>query len=293
VRAKHTQLQTLTEDLRTRQDTILKLEAAHTAQITIKNEEIAQLERELEFRQTHAVTSRDFVARLGKLAGVGGVSQLELTREQLALAESKKDLHVTGRELEALKLERIKIEAERAPQRAEEAADVQKIQLQLPGLKRDLEGARDDLLSIRAPYHAFVISLTQRNAGNVVQAGAELCQLAPVNATPCARLMIRESGLARLAPGQPLRLFFHAFPYQRYGTVTGKLEWISPSAVASSQGRHFTASASLKQTVVHVRGESRPLRVGMQGEARVTVGSRVLIEYAFEPLRRLREDLQP
>jgi multidrug resistance efflux pump len=293
VRAKHTQFQTLTEDLRTRQDTILKLEAAHTAQITIKNEEIAQLERELEFRQTHAATSRDFVARLGKLARVGGVSKLELTREQLASAESEKDLHVTRRSLEALKLERIKLEAERARQRTEEAADVQKIQLQIAGLKRDLEGARDDLLSIRAPYHAFVISLTQRNAGNVVQAGAELCQLARVNATPYARLMIRESGLARLAPGQPLRLFFDAFPYQRYGTVTGKLEWISPSAVASSQGRQFTASASLKQTVIHVKGESRPLRVGMQGEARVTVGSRALIEYAFEPLRRLREDLQP
>ena len=51
VRAKHTQLQTLTQDLRTQEDTIVKMEAAHIAQRRIKSEEIAQFERELEFRE--------------------------------------------------------------------------------------------------------------------------------------------------------------------------------------------------------------------------------------------------
>jgi hypothetical protein len=31
----------------------------------------------------------------------------------------------------------------------------------------------------------------------------------------------------------------------------------------------------------------------MKGSARVTVGRRALIEYAFEPLRSIRENLQP
>jgi membrane fusion protein len=293
IRVRHTQLQTLTRDLQTREDTMAKLEAAHTTQITIKNEEIMQLERELEFRQTHAVTSRGLVARLEKLARAGGVSYLELTREQLALAESEKDFQVAARSLEALKLECVKIETDRARQRTEEAADVQKLRLQIDALKRDLESTRDDLLSIRAPYHAFVISLAQRNAGNVVQAGAELCQLARIDATLDARLLVLEPGLAQLAVGQRVRLLFEAFPYQRYGTVAGRLEWISPGAVASQEGRHFTASASLDQTSVHVRGEQRALRVGMRGEARVIVGSRALIEHAFEPIRQLRENLKP
>ena len=34
------------------------------------------------------------------------------------------------------------------------------------------------------------------------------------------------------------------------------------------------------------------MRVGMRGEARIVVGSRALIEYAFEPVRQLRENMR-
>ena len=271
----------------------MKSEAAHIAQRTIKSEEIAQFDRELEFRRTHAATSRDLVERLDRIARTGGVSHLELTRAQLDLAESEKDLHVAGRSLEALKLERTKLETERARRRTEEIADVRKLKFQIDALQRDLLGTSNDLVSIRAPYDAVVISLAQRHAGSVVQAGAELCQLAPRDAIPYARLVVRESGLARLAIGQHVRLFFDAFPYQRYGTVTGELKWISAAAVASERGRQFTAAASLDRPFVRVKSEERPLRVGMQGEARIAVGSRALIEHAFEPIRQLRENLQP
>lgn len=293
VRLQHTEFQTLTQDLRTREDTLVKLEDAYSAQMTIKAEEIAQLERELEFRRTHAATNRDLVARLDMLARTGGFSHLDLTRAQLALAESEKDLQVAGRSLEAVKLERIKMATERERERTEEAAEVQKLKLKIDALKRDFEGARDNLLSIRAPYHAFVISLAQRNTGNVVEAGAELCQLARIDTAPYARLLVSEPGLPKLVIGQRVRLFFDAFPYQRYGTVTGRLEWTSPAAVASPQGDNFIASASLDHSFIEVQGEQRPLRVGMKGEARVIVGSRTLIEYVFEPIRQLRENLKP
>ena len=144
-------------------------------------------------------------------------------------------------------------------------------------------------MSIRAPYHAAVISLTHRNPGGVVQNGAELCQLARADGEPRVRLLLQEAGVPKLAPGQKLRLFFDAFPYQRYGTITGKLEWISPAAVSSPEGQRFTGRATLDQTAFRTRGQERPLRVGMKGEARLMVGTRTLIEYAFEPLRQLRE----
>src|SRR5437867_1548750 len=144
-------------------------------------------------------------------------------------------------------------------------------------------------MTIRAPYHAAAISLAHRNAGGVVQHGGELCQLARVEGEPRAHLLLQEAGVPKLAPGQKVRLFFEAFPYQRYGTITGKLEWISPATVNSSEGQRFTGRATLDQTAFRSRGLERPLRVGMKGEARLAVGSRTLIEYVFEPLRQLRE----
>ncbi len=126
----------------------------------------------------------------------------------------------------------------------------------------------------------------------MVHNGDELCQLARIEGEARARLLIREQALSRLIPGQKLRLFFEAFPYQRYGTVSGKLEWISSAAVNSSDGSTFIARGALDQNRFSSRGHDHPLRVGMKGEARIMVGSRTLIEYAFEPIRQLREQMQ-
>ena len=292
IRQRHTLLQTLTEELRTKEEGIVKIEESYAAQLSIKNAEIAQVERELKFRGNHAQTSRDLVGRLTKLSQSGGVSEIELAKYQLALAESEKDLNISEKTLDGVKLERQKMETERARQRAEEQTAVHSYKVRIAALRRDLENSQHDLLEILAPYNAVVLALTQRNVRNVVQPGQELCQLARLDATPRARLLLKESGLSRLAPGQRVRLFFDAFPYQRYGTITAMLEWISPAAVTSPEGPGFIARAPLDRTSILVNGEPRPLRVGMKGEARIVVGSRAVIEYAFEPVRKLRENMR-
>ena len=107
-------------------------------------------------------------------------------------------------------------------------------------------------------------------------------------------MILSEAGLARLAPAQRVRYFFEAFPYQRYGAINGKLDWISPAAVSSTDGPHFVAAASLdRSTILTHPGHEVPLRVGMKGEAHIVVGHRTLIEYAFEPIAQLRETMSP
>jgi RTX toxin transport system membrane fusion protein len=260
--------------------------------VGIKKAEINQVERELTFRQKHADTIRGLVARLQKLAGTGGISQIELAKYQLELASSEKDLSITEKTLDGVKLERERMETDRTRQRGEEQATIQTLKVRIAALERDLENTRHDLLAIRAPYPAVVLSLAQRSVGNVVQSGQELCQLARLDAAPRARLTLQERGLSRLAHEQRVRLFFEAFPYQRFGTITARLDWISPAAVSSDAGSMFVALASLDQTTINVRGEPRPLRVGMKGEARIVVGHRRLIEFAFEPIRKLKENLR-
>jgi multidrug resistance efflux pump len=287
--AWQTQLQTSEEDLRSAQQRSARMEEYYIAQQAIKKEEMQQAERDLNFRQKHLATSKDLVARNQKLADEKLVSEIEMINRRLSLAESEKDLNVAERRVQQLALQRQQLDTDRARQRADEQSEMEKLRLRIDALKRQLENCTGDLMSIRTPYRAAVISLAHRNAGGVVQHGAELCQLARADGEPRAHLLLREAGLPKLAPGQKVRLFFEAFPYQRYGTITGKLEWISPAAVSSSEGQRFTGSAKLDQTTFRSRGNERPLRVGMKGEAHLMVGSRTLIEYAFEPLRQLRE----
>lgn len=109
---------------------------------------------------------------------------------------------------------------------------------------------------------------------------------------PHARLRLDESALARLEAGQRVRFFIEAFPYERYGSVTGRLDWITPAAVSAHDTSQFMAVASLDQTTLRGAGKTLPLRVGMKGEARILVGSRTLVEHIFEPIRQLRENMR-
>lgn len=289
IRVFDTELRTLTEDLHTHQMTLTKMDEAYAAEADIKNAQVAQAESELRFHEKQTNSNRDLLNRLEKLSKSGGFSQVDLIKLQLESAGAEKDQAVAQRTLEQVRLERQQMQNEHSRKRAEEVAEVEKLKMKLEGLKADLENSQQSLLTIRAPYDAVVVSLSQRNAGSIVQSGQELCQLARTESKPVARLLLNESGLARIGPGQPVRFFFDAFPYQRYGTLSGKLDWVSPSAVTSPAGQHFVALASFSD---QANNRHLALRVGMKGEARIRTGQRTLIEYAFEPIKQLKEGIR-
>jgi multidrug efflux pump subunit AcrA (membrane-fusion protein) len=293
IRGLDTQFRTLTEDLHSKEESLTRYESAYAPQIGIKNAEIEQAKSEVKFRENHASTSRELVTRMEKLAKLGGESEIDLVKLKLDLAGSEKDLSVAQRTVQQVTLDRERMETEHARQRAEQQSEIEKLKMRIGALKTDLENANQNLLTVRSPYEGVIISMDERTAGNVVQPGQVLCQIARKEAKPRARMTLNEAGFPKLAVAQRVRYFFQAFPYQRYGAVTGKLDWISPSAVTSSDGSHFIALASLDRSEISGRaGQSLPLRVGMRGEAHIIVGGRTMIEYAFEPIRQLRESIR-
>jgi multidrug efflux pump subunit AcrA (membrane-fusion protein) len=292
IRALDTEMRTLTEDLRTKEDGLTRSESAYKAQQNIKLAEIEQAKSEVKFRENHSKSARDLVSRMEKLIAEGGISEVDMIKLRLDLAASEKDFSIAQRTLQQTNLEREKMETDHIRLRGEQEAEIEKLKMRTAALKADLENAQQNLLTVRSPYDGVVISLEQRTVGSVVNQGQVLCQLAQQNAKLRARLTLKESGFPKLAVAQKVRYFFEAFPYQRYGALNGKLDWISPSAISSTDGPRFVGLASLEKTSIPgAKGQNLALRVGMKGEAHIIVGGRTLIEYAFEPVRQLREDL--
>jgi len=293
IRGLDTEFRTLTEDLRSREESVARNESAYAAQLGMKSAEIEQAKSEVKFRENHANTSRDLVTRMEKLTKLGGESEIDLIKLKLDLAGSEKDLSVAQRTVQQVNLDRERMETEHVRQRAEQQSEIEKLKMRIGALKTDLKNTQQNLLTIRSPYEGVIISMDQRSVGTFVQQGQVLCQLAPKDAKPRARMTLTEVGLPKLIVTQRVRYFFEAYPYQRYGTVTGKLDWISPSAVTTSDGSRFTALGSLDRHDIFSRaGKILPLRVGMRGDAHIIVGSRTMIEYAFEPIRQLRESMR-
>ena len=293
IRGWDTQFRTLTEDLHTKEQSLIDYQKAYVAQLGIKNAEIEQAKSEVTFRENHASASRDLVTRMEKLAKLGGESEIDLVKLKLDLAGSEKDLSVAQRTLQQVNFDRERMERDHAREYGEQQAEIEKLKMRIGALKTDLENTQQNLLTVRSPYEGVVISVDQRTVGSFVQQGQVLCQLAPKDAKPRARMALNEAGVPKLTVAQRVRYFFEAFPYQRYGTITGKLDWISPSAVTTADGSHFVALGSLDSYEISPGpGQVLPLRVGMRGQAHIIVGGRTLIEYAFEPIRQLRESMK-
>lgn len=293
IRGWDTQNRTMSQDLRSKEEGLRQFDVAYEAQLEMKKAEIEQARSEVGFRENHARTSRDLVKRMERLAKQGGESEVEFIKLQLDLAGSEKDFSVAQRTLQQASLELHRVETEHARQRQEQVSEIENFKTRLAALKIDLENTKDNLLTVRSPYDGVIISMEQRTAGSFVQQGAVLCQLSPQDAKPRARLTLNEVGLPKLVVSQKVRYFFEAFPYQRYGAVSGRLDWISPSAVAGTDGPHFVALASLdKSAILSSGGKNMPLRVGMRGDAHIVVGGRSPIEYVLEPIHQLRENMR-
>ena len=293
IRGLNTQFSNAKEDLRTRETSLTQGDAAYKSQARIKDSEIEQAKSEVAFREAHAKTSRDLYSRMEKLAAEGGFSETDLIRAKLDLSASEKDWSVAQKTLQQVNFDRERMETEHKRTRGEQLAEIEKLKVRISALKADLENAQDDVITVRSPYDGVVISLDQRSVGSLVQKGQVLCQLSPENAQPRARMILNEASLAKLAITQHVRYFFEAYPYQRYGAVAGKLDWISPSTVTTAEGSHFVALASLDRTdIPRPKGKALPLRVGMRGDAHIIVGERAPIEYVLEPIHQLRENLR-
>lgn len=292
VREWRAETDALEQALRTAEETSRSLEESHAAALRMKDAEIAQARREMTFRTEYLRLMRDLLGRAEQLAISGLISDMELTSHRLSVTESQKNLEQARKTLAQEIDERGALETERARQRIAERSAAEESRIRIASLRQPLTATSSGLLEVRAPWDGVVLDVMQQ-PGRVVAPGDALCQLTAPTRQLQARLQMPETGLAKIEPQQRVRLRFDAYPYQRYGVVDGTVDWISPAAVAHREGADFVVVASVGETEIRSRGTILPLRPGMRGEARITVGRRALIEYVLEPLRQVRENLQP
>lgn len=212
-------------------------------------------------------------------------AQLELQRLPFELQEAETDL------AELKNAHRLAINAA-VLATVNRAAEIRQLELaiaageeRLAALDQELTHATGDRLTVVAQRDGVISDLTVRQSGAVVERGSMLCQLAQPGADIQAELQLPEKAVGLLHPEQNVRLLFDAFPYTRYGIQDATLTWISPVGADGT----FRGLAKLESSTIVVEGQRRPVKAGMKGEARITIGHRTLLQYILEPLRQLRE----
>ena len=85
---------------------------------------------------------------------------------------------------------------------------------------------------------------------------------------------------------------FDAFPYQKFGTVSGKIKSINKSVVLPTEKNFpikveeavYLVRVTLSEQAIMAYGERLSLKVGMTTDADIIVESRTLMEWLLEPI---------
>lgn len=181
-------------------------------------------------------------------------------------------------------------------------AERNEIQGQFDKLAQEVtkQSHKHSLLELKAPQDAVVKDLATHTAGTVVQPGTILLTLVPRDEILRAEVWVSNEDIGFVRHGQPVKLKFAAFPFQKYGMVEGTVEHVSadaadgnthgqssPSDLArKTQPLVYKAFVRLKDMALNMDGQAFQLAAGMQTNAEIHLGDRTVMAYLLSPVRK-------
>lgn len=158
---------------------------------------------------------------------------------------------------------------------------------------------KQSLLELKAPQGGVVKDLATHTAGTVVQPGTILLTLVPRDEILRAEVWVSNEDIGFVREGQPVKLKFAAFPFQKYGMIEGTVEHVSADAADSNtanasqndqskktQPLLYKALVRLKDMALAMDGQRFALSAGMQTNAEIWLGDRTVMEYLLSPVRK-------
>ncbi|MGB0782036.1 MAG: HlyD family type I secretion periplasmic adaptor subunit [Marinomonas sp.] len=153
------------------------------------------------------------------------------------------------------------------------------------------EEKRLNYLNLRSPVDGTVQQLNIHTIGAVVSTADPLLIVVPKDTPLEIESMVLNKDIGFLKSGETVEIKFEAFPFTRYGTVTGKLVSVSNDAIINEQlGPVYKAKVSLDNQEIGVDGKPIHLSPGMNASVEIKTGTRRIIEFFLSPLLRYKDE---
>lgn len=145
-----------------------------------------------------------------------------------------------------------------------------------------------ELAELTSPFDAVVLELGKLSVGSVAKEGEAIMTLVPLNFPLEAEISIETKDIGYVHINDPVRIKLDAFPFQRHGTMEGKLRVVSEDAYAVGTGENkiptYQARVELTNTTLHDVSKDTRLLPGMTITAEIVVGQRRVITYLIYPI---------
>lgn len=151
--------------------------------------------------------------------------------------------------------------------------------------------------TLTAPISGVVTAVNLR-AGETAKPGIPVISIAPPGPL-CAEILLPTRAAGLLRPGQPVHVLVDAFPFQRYGALSGNVESISRAIVVPGE---YPSPVKFEQAAYRVRvrlsaqqfrsnGKTYSLEPGMTLTAEIVTERRSILNWLLDPLVAARDGL--
>ncbi|MFJ2455920.1 HlyD family type I secretion periplasmic adaptor subunit [Pseudomonas protegens] len=248
---------------------------AYNARQRTLQDSVKALRRSLELAESEVRLS-------APMAQQGLVSEVEIMR--LRRQANEFNLQITDR------LNRFRSEANN---------ELTRLESELAQALEVLKG-REDVMnrtSITAPVRGTVNNIRVTTRGGVIQQGAEIMTLIPLEDRLLVEVKIQPADVAFIHPGLAATVKITAYDYSIYGGLSGKVEHISPDTLFDETkargGRenptYYKVYVRTDRAVLEAHGRSFPIIPGMVASVDIKTGEKTVLSYLLKPVMKARE----
>jgi hemolysin D len=151
---------------------------------------------------------------------------------------------------------------------------------------------RNSVTLLAAPGDAIVLEVAQRSVGSVLKEAEVLYTLVPLDSPLEAEVSVEGLDVGNVETGAEARLKLEAWPFQKHGTLSGKVRTVSndtftPDPKKDGQQRPYY-KARVEVTVTDLRDVPRSFRLipGMAVTAEIKAGEHTILSYLLYPILR-------
>ena len=151
----------------------------------------------------------------------------------------------------------------------------------------------NDYIELRAPCEAIVHEIASFPVGSAVREAEALITLVPIDCDVELEAEIPAKDIGKVKVGDTVRVKLNPFPFQKHGTLEGKIRNISEDTFqkdARMQENEKMSAGAYYRSRIPLTGKLRNthknfrLIPGMECQAEIKIGTRRVIEYIIHPL---------
>jgi membrane fusion protein len=258
--------------------------------------EVSQLQAQIKTQAERLRVTEEFVTSAVGLKAKGYMADVEFKRREVAVLEQKQNLNSLNQQLAARQNQLTESRYSHQQLPTVMAGKIQSLRGELAAAEQrvaEINGRRAYVIRAPAPGR---VSTLQATVGQYADPRRLQMEIVPSDSVLEAQLFVPARAIGFVEPGQRVRILYEAFPYQQFGTYSGRVTRVSQTILTGNDAfgpltlkePAYRVTAALDRPDINAYGKRIPLQADMLLRADILLEKRSLISWFLDPLLSVR-----